>query len=172
MICTPISSISHHLALSSNVECVELLLERGAQPNDDMLHAAFDEARLGCLLKKIEPKEITTFLHSCIRSKGFVDPVLDKHRILPASRQLQSPSSTHSDPITVAKQANAIQSPSVRRSQQYVLYLFFVIMQLLALPSLHFPLQTSIYSGRLDQACRQRQLPRCQWNNLTHECLR
>ncbi len=99
-------------------------MERGAQPNYDMLHAAFDEARLGCLLKKIEPMDITTFLHCCIRSKGFVDPVLDRHRFLPVSRQQHSPSAPQSDPITIAKQATTTQVPSVRR-KQYALQLLF-----------------------------------------------
>jgi hypothetical protein len=84
-----------------------------------MLHAAFDEARLACLLQKLEPQDVSAFLHSCIRSKGFVHPDLDSKRFLPVARQLKSPIAPQSDPISVAKQAAIIQVASFRRPKHH-----------------------------------------------------
>ena len=103
-------------------------MERGAQPEDVMLHAAFDEARLACLLQKLEPKDISAFLHSCIRSKGFVHPDLDSKRFLPVTRQLQNATPPQLDPITVAKQAAIANVASSRRSKQYVCFYFLQVV--------------------------------------------
>ena len=90
----------------SNVECVELLLARGAKPTNDMLLAAFDEARLACLLSHgCQPLDIPTFLHACIRSKGFVHPDLDSKRFPPVIRQQQRHDVPKDDPINNAKKA-------------------------------------------------------------------
>ena len=107
----------------SNVECVELLLKRGAQPKVEMLHAAFDEARLACLLSNgCEPDNIPVFLHHCIRSKGFVRPDLDSKRFAPLTRQSQGPSQAapHDDPINIAKQKAMSHAPHARKRKEYV----------------------------------------------------
>jgi hypothetical protein len=114
-------AIFSHSFQTSNVECVELLLERGAQPNSDMLLVAYDEARLACLLSHgCEPEDIPTFLHHCIRSKGFVHPDLDNKRFLPVTRQPQSSATPDSNPVTNAKQAAMAQVSSTRKPKQYV----------------------------------------------------
>jgi hypothetical protein len=107
----------------SNVECVELLLDRGAQPTVEMLHAAFDEARLACLLSRgCVPDDIPVFLHHCIRSKGFVRPDLDSKRFAPLTRQSQGPSQAapHDDPINSAKQKAMSHAPHARKRKEYV----------------------------------------------------
>ena len=105
----------------SNVECVELLLNRGAQPKVEMLHAAFDEARLACLLSNgCEPDNIPVFLHHCIRSKGFVRPDLDSKRFAPLTRTGSSQAAPHDDPINSAKQRAMSHAPHARKRKEYV----------------------------------------------------
>jgi hypothetical protein len=107
----------------SNVDCVELLLKRGALPKVEMLLAAFDEARLACLLSHgCEPDNIPVFLHHCIRTKGFVRPDLDRKRIAPLTRQSHgpSPAAPQDDPINCAKQKALSHAPHARKRKEYV----------------------------------------------------
>jgi len=135
-----------------------------------MLLAAFDEVRLACLLSHgCQPVDIPAFLHSCIRSKGFVDPDCDGKRFPPVARQLHRHDAPHDDPMTNAKKAAIAHVAPARSSKEYV----HRDIANYVLCSYHFQFlsfsQIPIHSQGLDRQGRQRRLPRRQRNDIAHE---